>query len=102
MKKMAAAIGPLVLVLCLVATQSASADSTASDPVGDAGAAPDITSVGVANDGSGALAFTIRTGAGTLSATTAIVVSLDTDKNASTGDDGVEYLFVIDGTGWLL
>jgi hypothetical protein len=100
MKKIATAIGPLVLVLCLAATQSASADSSASDPVGDAGAAPDITSVGVANDGSGGLAFTIRTGAGTLSATTAIVVSLDTDKNGSTGNDGIEYLFVIDGTGW--
>jgi hypothetical protein len=98
-KKLAAAIGPLVLVLCL-AVQSASADSSASDPIGDAGAAPDITAVSVANDGSGALAFTVRTGAGTLSTTTAIVVSLDTDKNASTGSDGIEYLFVIDGGGW--
>ena len=100
MKKMAAAIGPLVLVLCLAAAQSASADSSASDPIGDAGAAPDITAVSVANDGSGALAFTVRTGAGTLSTTAAIVVSLDTDKNASTGSDGIEYLFVIDGGGW--
>src|SRR3954454_23099748 len=102
MKKMAAVLGPLVLVLCLAAAQSASAESGASDPVGDAGAAPDITAVSVANDGAGALAFTIRTGAGALSPATAIVMSLDTDKNASTGNDGIEYLFVIDGSGGAL
>ena len=64
-----------------------------TDPTGDSGSAPDVTTVKVANDNAGALSFTVAVPNRTnLSDQDAITVELDTDQNAGTGSpNGTEY-----------
>jgi hypothetical protein len=69
---------------------SALADSPFTDPVGDAtGNAPDITAVQVSNDSGGNITFHVAVANGTPESE--LTIWLDTDKNASTGDNGYDY-----------
>jgi len=68
---------------------SALADASFTDPGGDAKDAPDVTAVAVSNDAGGNISFHIAVT--NLTPESDIVIWLDTDKNASTGDDGAEY-----------
>lgn len=90
--------------LTLVCTTAASARPldvkpvVFSDPVGDAGAAPDISSVSVGNDSRGGISVDVGF-ATSLTADTTVDLYLDTDLNPATGDvkdGGAE--FVIDDT----
>jgi hypothetical protein len=78
--------------------QGAAADQTYTDPAGDAtGGAPDVTNVAVANDGAGKITFDITT-AGLPAPDTFVDMPLDADSNPSTGDDGIDYDFVLQGS----
>jgi hypothetical protein len=91
-------IAGATLALALVATSVAGAETTYTDPTGDSTTAPDLTSVVVSNDATGNITFrgTVANQA-TLAPDAAILLALDTDHSASTGDGGFEYLFVYDG-----
>jgi hypothetical protein len=88
----------LLCALALALTAGAArADASFSDPAGDqvgSQAAPDVTTVDVANTPAGVV--TIRATVANyqeLPPGTALVALLDTDKNVSTGDDGFEAAF---------
>lgn len=80
--------------LALVAPVPASSAQSVSlsDPSGDAGAAPDITNVEVADDVPGSFTFTIELATmQDLQPDGFLVVFLDTDRNDSTGRNGAEF-----------
>jgi hypothetical protein len=90
MKRLAA--GALALAALVFAGVALSAGSY-SDAVGDDNAAPDITSVTVAESDSATLAITIAVGNfQSLPEDSWLNVWFDTDSNASTGDEGDEAL----------
>lgn len=76
----------LLVVLSLLAAAAAGAESSLTDPSGDASTAPDITAMTVANDASGNITFTITTNQPALAADAAVELVLDQDNNATTGD----------------
>jgi hypothetical protein len=81
------------VVAASVATAAALAGEKAyTDGAGDAGTAPDLTSVTV-SDTNGFLAFKIM---GNLAPSTSYVIWIDTDRNQSTGDEGDELRVGID------
>ncbi|HYA09058.1 MAG TPA: hypothetical protein VEG24_05670, partial [Gaiellaceae bacterium] len=88
----------------MVVTPAAGAASSFSDPAGDSGGAPDITSVVLSDvPASGTVTFAVT--ATGLVPSTEVDIYVDTDKNASTGSpSGAEYnLFVwqeSDDWGW--
>jgi hypothetical protein len=88
--------------LLLCTTHIAVADSTFTDPTGDSSTAPDITTVTATNDSAGNLTFRVTTNQASLTADALLAISLDTDTNATTGQDGDDYVFLLDGTGWAL
>ena len=69
---------------------SAVADTAFTDPAGDAAEAPDVTGVTVSNDTGGNILFHVALT--NFTPESLVQVYLDTDKNASTGDDGSDYL----------
>ena len=70
-----------------------------ADPTGDGNGAADVVSVSVANDNSGLLIFLVQVAnRGGFVANDMVVISLDTDRNAQTGDGGAEYQIRLDGT----
>ena len=88
------AVGIVAAAACLVAAGASVADTTSTDPTGDAkGGAPDITQVVTSNDTNGLITFKITTVA-PLVDTSEIAVALDTDSNPATGAGGAEYLFI--------
>jgi hypothetical protein len=93
------------LAAALLIVQGAAADQTYSDPAGDAtGGAPDVTNVAVANDGAGKITFDITT-TGLPAPDTFVDMPIDSDSNPNTGDDGIDYDFILQGstgTGVLL
>lgn len=94
------------LALALLVVPSASAVRTYSDPTGDSGAAPDITSVAVSHDDTGWVSIAVTTNQPVLSADALFWGFIDADRDASTGLSmhglGVDELFIGDGTGGLL
>ena len=86
--------------LALGSAQLAGAGASNSDPAGDSGTAPDITSVTAAGDAAGNLTFTVRTNQPVLAADAIVDLAFDTDQNSQTGGNGVEYAFVIASDGW--
>jgi hypothetical protein len=91
-------VGIIAAAGCLVAAGAGVADTTNTDPTGDAkGGAPDITQVAMANDATGLLTLTITTVA-PITDSSELGVALDTDANPATGAGGAEYI-VIAGTG---
>jgi hypothetical protein len=79
-----------VLVAALALATTAAAERTFADPAGDAGTAPDITQV-VVSDGVGLISFLVSV---PLAPSTAVALYLNTDRNASTGKDGNEFVVV--------
>jgi hypothetical protein len=79
-------------------------EQVTSDPSGDAGAAPDIDTVGVTNDTLGDITFDVAVGNRSApSATDMIAVAIDADQNRSTGDPtGAEYIAGVSLGGALL
>jgi len=71
---------------CLTAAAALAGERAYTDDTGDAGTAPDLTSVTV-SDTNGFLAFKIM---GNLAPSTSYAIFIDTDRNQSTGDDGDE------------
>lgn len=85
-----------VLAVLLFGASGAGAATTFTDPAGDAtGGAPDITQVVVSNDAAGNITFTLTTNRSTFTADDVVGILLDTDKNSSTGTNGVEYAIVL-------
>jgi len=98
-------MGPIaaVLMAALVLVPSA-ASGNYTDPVGDSGAAGDITSVTVAGDkGSGALLFKITGTNLASSEKNLLFLNIDSDANPLSGnltDSGADYSFVMDGSSY--
>jgi hypothetical protein len=96
-----ACTGALVVSVAALAAGS----QTFVDPTGDAGAAPDITTVAVSNDDNGVLTFAVTlANPALLMGENVIAIALNTDKNLSTGSpgDGSEYAIVFGPAGHLL
>jgi hypothetical protein len=98
MRKVLLFVSTVAFALSLA--QVAGADSSYTDPAGDSGTAPDITTVTAANDAAGALTFTVRTNQPALAADAIIDLAFDTDQNPQTGGSGVEFVFLISSSGW--
>jgi hypothetical protein len=102
----AAAAVALALVLAPLGGAATGGPAEYTDPAGDAKSAPDVTKVAVSLDsGTGALQFVVDLAADDqLAGGAAIIIPLDTDRNAGTGDStGAEYLVALfaDGAGIL-
>jgi hypothetical protein len=85
---------------------SALADTAFTDPAGDAADAPDVTGVTVSNDTGGNILFHIALT--NFTPESRVTIYLDTDKNASTGEDGADYQLLLDHSadpaqsGWMM
>jgi len=91
-------VGIIAAIACLVAAGASIADTSNTDPTGDAkGGAPDITTVVTSNDAAGTIKFQITT-ATPLIDTSEMLIALNTDSNPGTGAGGAEYLLIA-GTG---
>src|ERR671936_2499286 len=92
----------VVAALCLTGLSAAAGSESFTDPTGDSGVAPDITSVTVANDDDGLLTFRVTIANRTaLSADELIAVLIATDDPSPyTGlrFDGTNFAVVLDGT----
>lgn len=86
--------------LALSAAQVARADATYTDPAGDSTTAPDVTTVTAAHDAAANLTLTIKTNQPTLAADSVVSIAFDTDHNAQTGGNGVEFAFFLASDGW--
>jgi hypothetical protein len=94
---------PLGLASPAAATQTSSSSVTFTDPTGDSGNAPDITTVTVSNDDSGGLVFTVNLpNRPSLGSQDVVLIGLDTDQNGSTGQGGIDYAFLVQGNEWAL
>jgi hypothetical protein len=75
--------------LALTQISAATAPAMFSDPSGDSGAAPDITSVAVSNTQAGQITFQVTiANEATLSPGAVIFVNIDSDQNPATGAPG--------------
>jgi hypothetical protein len=80
------------LALAAPATAAAAQSVSRSDPSGDAGTAPDITKLEVADDVPGSFTFTIELATmQDLQPDGFLVVFLDTDRDETTGRNGAEF-----------
>jgi hypothetical protein len=90
-----------IAALCLAGLSAASGSETFTDPAGDSGVAPDITSVSVSNDDKGLLTFRVMIANRTaLSPDDLIAVLIATDDPSPyTGlrFDGTNFAVVLDG-----
>ena len=82
----------------LLLAAGAGAEQRYSDPSGDSGGAPDVTSVVVANDAAGVISVRITSNQTTLAADAGLFLGVDSDRNNATGEGGVDYLLVLDGS----
>lgn len=82
----------LVAAMALLVVPLGAAETAYTDPAGDAGLGPDITSVAVSNSDTGLITFNVTTGPVPDSFLTAW---LDTDLNPMTGSDGLERVIMI-------
>lgn len=103
---MRTSIALAALSLGLLVVPAASAARTYSDPAGDSGAAPDITSVAVSHDDAGWVSMAVTTNQPVLSPDASFWGFIDADRDVSTGLPlnglGVDEMFIGDGTGALL
>ncbi len=80
-----------------VPSRTSAGSQTYNDTTGDAvNGAPDIGSVTAANDDAGNITFDVAFfgGNASLQSNEGVVIVMDTDRNASTGSGGFDYLFV--------
>ena len=90
-------IAVALLSITVLGVSAAVAESSWTDAAGDAtGNAPDITGVQVSNDSGGQIWF--RVAVANLTPESTLLVMLDTDKNAVTGDKGDEYMLTWDSS----
>jgi hypothetical protein len=96
-----------LLAVAVLGVSVAGAESSWTDPAGDAtGDAPDITGVQISNDSGGQLLFSIAVS--NLTPESSLYLFLDTDKNATTGHEGNEYILSWDSSsepdynGWYI
>lgn len=82
----------LVAALALMVVPLGAAETSYSDPGGDAGIGPDITSVAVSNSDTGLVTFKVTTGPVPDSI---LAAWLDTDLNPTTGSYGVERVVMV-------
>jgi hypothetical protein len=75
-----------------------------ADPAADVATVPDVTSVVIANDDAGQLSLTVALANRPAGLTTGDYVQayLDTDADASTGDNGWNYAVQLQSDGWAL
>ena len=103
---MRTSIALAVLALGLLVVPGALGTGSYTDPAGDSGAAPDITSVAVSHDEAGLVSLAVTTNQPTLAPETAFWGYIDADRDTSTGIPinglGVDEMFIGDGTGALL
>jgi hypothetical protein len=92
----------LVALALVVFPASAAAGSHWTDPTGDSGSAPDITSVDVSNDGAGNITFAVGLVAHpAIASDEGLGVYVDSDQNASTGNrNGADYVVFLLQSGW--
>ena len=90
-------VAAALATLMLVGAPGALADRSYSDPAGDSGAAPDITSVAVSHDDT-TVTFSVTTNQTVLSPDAMFLGYIDTDGNAATGFPGIgaEHFFLAD------
>ena len=92
----------LFSALCLAGGGAASGSESFTDPAGDSGIAPDITSVTVSNDDSGLLTFRIaianRTALGPDDVVAALIATDDPNPYIGRRFDGTNFAVVLDGT----
>jgi hypothetical protein len=70
--------------------------ATYTDPTGDNGTAPDISSVVVSNDANNQITFRINVVKLVVPSDARVMVAIDSDQNASTGTSGTDYLLIAD------
>jgi len=103
---MRTSIALAVLALGLLVVPGAFGTRSYSDPAGDSGAAPDITSIAVSHDDAGFVSLAVTTNQPTLSPDAFFWGYIDADRQAATGMPinglGVDEMFIGDGTGALL
>ena len=94
----------LVALGALAFASPAYADQNYTDGTGEDAASADITTIAVANSPAAkTLTFKVQIGnMPTLEDNALLVVFIDSDRNASTGDNGFEYAFLADKTGYEL
>lgn len=106
-------ISVVTLALGASAASTSATSVSITDPTGDAGAAPDITKVTVADDGAGSFTFTIELATmPDLQPDGFLVVFVDADRDSDTGRNGAEYYVAAsprgvdlarwNGTAWAL
>jgi hypothetical protein len=76
-------------ISAFVLAAAAGAQQSYTDPGGDAGVGTDLTSITVSNDQAGLITMQIAS-ANPIVGNHAIAVFIDADRNAATGDDGIE------------
>ena len=93
-------VGIIATTACLIAAGAGIADTTNTDPTGDAkGGSPDITQVVTSNDAAGVITFRITTVAPIIDSSI-IGIDLDTDSNPGTGGGGFEYGLIAGTAGF--
>lgn len=94
----------LVVLGALAFASPAFADQNYTDGSGEDAASADITAVTVANSPAAkTLTFKVQVAnMPTLEANAFFAVLIDADRNASTGDSGLDYVFVADSSGYEL
>ena len=93
-------LAAIVATLVLGAGGAGAATATFTDAQGDAiGGAADISQVVVSNDFDGNVTFAMTIpNRPTFTADDFVVILLNVDRNAATGNNGFEYAIVVDGT----
>jgi hypothetical protein len=93
-------VGIIAAAACLVAVGAGIADTTNTDPTGDAtGGAPDITRVVASNNAAGVITFRVTTVAPMIDSSI-MGIDLDTDSNPGTGGGGFEYGLIAGAGGF--
>jgi hypothetical protein len=77
-------------------SSSGRASATYPDLTGDSGTAPDITSVAVSSDPENQITFRVNVVKLALPSDGHVVIAIDSDQNAATGYEGVDYMFLAD------
>ncbi len=90
----------LVAAIALVVVPLGAAETTYTDPAGDSGSGPDITTVTVSNDEAGVVTVRIAV---SLEPSSAVAMGIDADRNSSTGDEfGLEGMVGVVNVGGLV
>jgi hypothetical protein len=91
-----------VAILGVAGGAAASNSDSWTDPAGDSANAPDLTGIAISNDDAGKITLTVTYGnrPGGLNDQDQVQIWLDSDQNASTGDEfGSDYVVALDKRG---